>query len=557
MYAVEQDSKFSLSMSADKKIVSVGETFVVTVFFSVANDVNLSENPPYNRPDFKGFMFKELLQGKIYQKNNYQIIEHKYILTAQSEGSFTIMPAKAKIGLIDKEKADMFGEEYGVNWTEITSNVITIKVNSNSKKIEFYSACRDGDAKACNNLGVYYEKGETVKQDYSKAIKFYTKACNGREYQGCSNLGYMYDEGKGINQNKKKAIELHKKSCKNNNAQGCYNLGVKYENGLMVKQNYSEAVKLYTKACNGGYLMGCNNLGLMYAGAKGVNRNYNKAVKLYTNACDKKNMTACYNLGYMYVKGWGVKKDYYKAKKMYSRACRDGIQQACDNKAIIDKILAKRVIDQIRIKKKKESTKFVDDPSTNFITIKLPRNITIELPKNWIILDEDRRITLDSAVESMLDLSGRVQNKDWLLPFAANYYENNRTNALVNLRYYPSYILTQSDLKQLSQRDIESIDKALKNTLTSSSKDFGYSIVSWKKTVRKKIGDMSVLVTEYKRTPLNKDSGLFRVRLIRIIDGSDSFTLTVSYDTDNEILMKPITGKIIQSLTIKSNKGLK
>lgn len=35
-----------------------------------------------------------------------------------------------------------------------------------------------GSAVAQNNIGLMYEKGQNVRQDYSKAIEYYTKAAN-------------------------------------------------------------------------------------------------------------------------------------------------------------------------------------------------------------------------------------------------------------------------------------------------------------------------------------------------------------------------------------------
>ena len=40
-------------------------------------------------------------------------------------------------------------------------------------------ACDSGYARGCYNLGLMYAKGTGVKQDYLKAVKFYTKACDG------------------------------------------------------------------------------------------------------------------------------------------------------------------------------------------------------------------------------------------------------------------------------------------------------------------------------------------------------------------------------------------
>jgi len=61
-------------------------------------------------------------------------------------------------------------------------------------------------------LGVMYERGQGVTQNYQKAIEYYTKAAN----QGCNDalfsLGGVYYTGKGVPQNYQKAIEYYTKA---------------------------------------------------------------------------------------------------------------------------------------------------------------------------------------------------------------------------------------------------------------------------------------------------------------------------------------------------------
>ena len=125
---VSNSNKFSLLMRTEKKAAMVGEPFIVTVFFSLQNGVRLSENPQYNKPEFKGFFVKEVEQEKAYREGNRQVTELKYILIPQSEGNFTLEPATAKIGIADTSRRDMFGRFFGTVWTPIASNTINIEV---------------------------------------------------------------------------------------------------------------------------------------------------------------------------------------------------------------------------------------------------------------------------------------------------------------------------------------------------------------------------------------------------------------------------------------------
>jgi hypothetical protein len=72
--------------------------------------------------------------------------------------------------------------------------------------------------------------------------------------------------------------------------------------------------------------------------------------------------------------------------------------------------------------------------SENFVPLKLPRNVFIELPRNWVVISNNQRITLDSAVEAGLDLAG-LEQENSILPFAANYYDDNgKTAGIVNIK---------------------------------------------------------------------------------------------------------------------------
>lgn len=184
----------------------------------------------------------------------------------------------------------------------------------------------------------------------------------------------------------------------------------------------------------------------------------------------------------------------------------------------------------------------------NFVNIKLPKGVSIELPKNWVVISKDQRITLDTMVESGLDLEGIDQEKS-NLPFAANYYKNGKTIGIINNRYYSNLDLTQNDARQATIQDIKELDTALKESMVKSMKVFGMTILSWEGTKKTTINGITAFVTEYHRKAL-KGTGVFRVRLVRVFAGKKSFTLTVSYSENEAFFLKIITDRIISSLKL-------
>ena len=55
-----------------------------------------------------------------------------------------------------------------------------------------------GDTTAQWNLGVMYDTGEGVPQDYKEAVKWYTKAAEQGDVDAQYNLGLMYYNGEGV-----------------------------------------------------------------------------------------------------------------------------------------------------------------------------------------------------------------------------------------------------------------------------------------------------------------------------------------------------------------------
>ena len=62
------------------------------------------------------------------------------------------------------------------------------------------SAAEQGDVKAQYNLGLIYNNGEGVPQDYTEARKWLLKAAQQGHAKAQNNLGYFYRTGTGVPQ---------------------------------------------------------------------------------------------------------------------------------------------------------------------------------------------------------------------------------------------------------------------------------------------------------------------------------------------------------------------
>jgi hypothetical protein len=149
-----------------------------------------------------------------------------------------------------------------------------------------------GDAKAQNDLGQVYAKGDVLKQSYAEAAQWYLKAAE----QG------------------------------NPAAQGA--LGELYEAGQSVPHDDAEAAKWYAKAAEQGFARAQYNLAVLYLMGRGVPRNMEEAVKWYRKAAERGNALAQFNMGMRYLEGNAVGPDTIEAYKWFTLAAAQGIPDA-------------------------------------------------------------------------------------------------------------------------------------------------------------------------------------------------------------------------------------
>ena len=185
---------------------------------------------------------------------------------------------------------------------------------------------------------------------------------------------------------------------------------------------------------------------------------------------------------------------------------------------------------------------------SNYKTVNLPKGVSVDVPINWQVISNNQRITLDAYVETL------YEPLDSDFPFAANYYnDNGKVDALLNIRYYPWIEITQKEVISTTSDEVEFLDSVLHENISLSMKAVDGKILSWHGTKKEYINGVMTLLTEYRRYSGFSMSEA-RVRLVRVINGNKSFTLTVSYnDTlQSSFMLEGITNRIIESLSLSN-----
>ena len=81
-----------------------------------------------------------------------------------------------------------------------------------SEKDNVFRRAEQGDAKAQFDLGLKYDTGDGVPQDYAEAANWYRKAAEQGYAKAQFNLGTMYDEGRGVRQDFAEAAKWYRKA---------------------------------------------------------------------------------------------------------------------------------------------------------------------------------------------------------------------------------------------------------------------------------------------------------------------------------------------------------
>ena len=124
---------------------------------------------------------------------------------------------------------------------------------STMKWSDYIVQAENGDADAQNKIGLCYEYGDGVAQDYAEAFKWYSLAAEQGNARAMNSVGHCYYNGYSVPVDYTEAFRWFKKSADAGNKKAQYNLGVCYELGKGVKKDISEAKKWYRKAADNGH----------------------------------------------------------------------------------------------------------------------------------------------------------------------------------------------------------------------------------------------------------------------------------------------------------------
>jgi len=190
---------------------------------------------------------------------------------------------------------------------------------------EWLPLATQGDPVAQSNLGMLYEAGQGVSQDYFKAADWYRQAAEQGYAPGQINLGDLFRAGHGVPKNPVETAKWYRKAAEQSDPEGQLKLGFLYEDGEGVPQSHPDAAKWFRAAADQGYAEAQHYVGILHTlGRDGVPQNHLEAAQLFRKAAVQGHASAQYELGSSYKHGKGVPQDFEEAAKWYRMAALQG-----------------------------------------------------------------------------------------------------------------------------------------------------------------------------------------------------------------------------------------
>jgi TPR repeat protein len=181
--------------------------------------------------------------GRLYQERHNQDDSYESLQSAVAWYRFAAQQGHkdAQIRLDDLSSSDLSGEEElassvidtywmwndeGTSLDEFRGGLdpheeVPIRKNEKTTLEDYQDSADAGDVRAQYILGVMYEHGSGVKQDYSQALTFYRLSAEGDCADAQYSLGQMYLKGLGVEKNVEIAIDWFRKACENGLQGGC------------------------------------------------------------------------------------------------------------------------------------------------------------------------------------------------------------------------------------------------------------------------------------------------------------------------------------------------
>lgn len=175
---------------------------------------------------------------------------------------------------------------------------------------------------------IYRESEDESVNNPEKAFLYAQKAADAGNATGYNLLGMLYELGCGVEQNYEKAFNYYLEAANGGVEIAYLSVGAFYQNGYWVKKDERKAVEYFQLGANVGNMYCLNALAMCYKNGTGVTQNYEKAFELFLESAYAGNFAGEYNVALAYDEGQGVEEDKTEAKKWFVLSAEKGFSKA-------------------------------------------------------------------------------------------------------------------------------------------------------------------------------------------------------------------------------------
>lgn len=211
-----------------------------------------------------------------------------------------------------------------------------------AKAVEWYTkSAQRGDCSSQKKLADCYRSGQGTKRSFAKAVYWYDRAAQQGDYESAKAAVYCYKiGGNDLSQDVKKAEELALKysvelddddgiddimrNAESGNPAMQYALANAYYSGTGISASTQMAVYWYEKSAAQGFAPAQYNLACCLSSGTGTLKDTSRAAQLYSEAARQGDLDAMNNLASFYMKGEGVVKSEKKAAELWREAAMGG-----------------------------------------------------------------------------------------------------------------------------------------------------------------------------------------------------------------------------------------
>lgn len=165
---------------------------------------------------------------------------------------------------------------------------IGVEENLGKSHALFVSAARKGHPAAqCHLASVYQDSPR--EGHLAEAVRLYTLAANQGDTRSQSGLGLLYQTGTGVEENYAEALRLFNLAIDKDNKNGEANLGlaVMYDHGTGVESDVVKAAHHFQLAAEQGQLFAQHKLGHYYKHGHGVEQDWVQSKRFYRQASEQ------------------------------------------------------------------------------------------------------------------------------------------------------------------------------------------------------------------------------------------------------------------------------